>query len=323
MVRFYITTAKHNAFLMFCTVSLLVVWGHPDNVWASDFVTVAGEEIPVMKEPETLIVGVDPDKIFRRYISDFHLFERSIMGPTACGVTIKWGIPKPRYTTWEGMRAAWSMKRDPRYINLAIGVFPSHREALAGAADYYSNLSEPPEAVRFSAEDPGFVSWTMPGSFVCASFVRDNVFVHLAIADELDPHTFVENLKSDLRNGAEGVLRGEKVERPVIVDPGYPQDFSLKERETAIGTLEAIDPNGRKLYRRVWMDLSHLVPGQIYRVPTISTMEWRESGKVEILPNDAGSFTLELRAVVVNDLFVVSDVWSKSVRVSVAGSAEP
>ncbi|MFH1739914.1 MAG: hypothetical protein ABIH23_12965 [bacterium] len=291
-----------------------------------DFVTVAGQEIPVRYEPDRPIVGLDMDKIIRDDLPDSDLFQGRIDMPAPWGIAHTWSIPKPHYTTWEGMRAAWSMNRDPRGIALMVGVFRSHRDALRAADSHFKSVQGVVGPGSFSVEDPGYVAWAFDDPSIPRFFVRDNVFVYVeAISEDLNPAAIVQGFDRDLKNGADGVLRGEKVEPPTIEDPGFPYSFSIAAKDRAFARLGAKDPNDRKVWRVMWVqsdDRPRPIPNTEYNYPDPPWFSWKESGEVEIMPRGVGAMTVELRAVAVNDLCVVSDVWSKSVRFSVARSLE-
>ncbi|MFH1741041.1 MAG: hypothetical protein ABIH23_18725 [bacterium] len=287
-------------------------------------VRIAGEDVAVLMEPETLIVGVDVDSLIKRYLPDFDLFRKSMMGPGPDGITFEWQIPMLPYSNVESMRRVWSTPRDPRFIRLNIGIFPSHREALLASAEHFMGIQAVPKIVQPSPEDPTYVAWTIPGprGDVPRLFVRDNALVTIQVADELDPPTFVKALDKDLKEGAEGVLKGTKVEPPVITDPGFPYSFSLAAGQKGAASLRVSDPNGRPTYRMLWVekhDIPPSKPNTDFPHPEPPQVAWGESGLVTIEPR-GGPVTVELRAVAVNDLCLVSELWSKSVRLSVSAN---
>ena len=81
---------------------------------------------------------------------------------------------------------------------------------------------------------------------------------------------------------------------------------------------------GRKLYRGFHLqnrDLSRSLPGLfLRRENTANRYSWKESGEIEIEMND--SKTVDLEAVVANDLCVISDPWIKTVELRVTDGKE-
>jgi len=158
-------------------------------------------------------------------------------------------------------------------------------------------------------------------------FVRDNVFVNIQVAEQLDPATVIRAIDNDLKNTAEGITRGEKVEPPMIQDVDFPSEMSISRARFGNALLSASDPNGHRVWHSVWIagnDLPNLGPNTQPSELTEPQITWKNTGMVEFVPRGApGTITVTLKAVAVNDLCVVSDVWTKTVRITTQEEIQP
>ena len=278
----------------------------------TETIGVGIEKVEVLAEPETLIVGVDVDKLMKRHLPDYDLFYRSSMGPGADGILFRWRIRN------------WSTPRDRKFVRMSVGVFSSHREALLAADRYLRTMAAVLMLVPRSPDDPTYLAWNIPGSGdVPGTFVRDNALITIQVADELDPPAFIKAIDTDLKEGAEGVLKGTKVEPPTIVDPGFPSSFSPKKGDKAVASLGVSDPNDRPTYRRMWVHEFQIPHSWLNRIfymifsrPEQPRVAWYDTDEVVIEPH-GGPITVELHAIAANDLCVVSHVWSKSFQLSI------
>jgi hypothetical protein len=117
------------------------------------------------------------------------------------------------------------------------------------------------------------------------------------------------------------------VEPPVINDVGFPPDMTISAANIGQVPLDVNDPNGRKVCSSVWIagnDLPNLGPN----TPPSKLMEpqitWENAEAVKFVPRGApGTITVTLKAIAVNDLCVVSDVWTKTVRITTLDEAQP
>jgi hypothetical protein len=222
--------------------------------------------------------------------------------------------------------AAMAWPRDPRGISLEIGVFRSHRDALLAANLFLNSIQMTYDPPVLSTDDPGYVTWINPNSKLPDVFVRDNVFVNIEATGVLDPATVIRAIDNDLKNTAEGITRGEKVEPPLIHDVDFPSEMSISRARFGNALLSASDPNARKIWRRLWTAGNDLpsepnTPPSELKQPRIS---WNNSDVVEFVPRGApGTITVTLKAVAVNDLCVVSDVWTKTVRITTQEEIQP
>jgi len=301
------------------------------NAAASDSVMVARHEVLVLSEPELPITGVDLANVLKRHIPDFSQFERDVLGPADFGIGFDYRIPPPRSLTHantaEGAMAAMAWPRDPRGISLEIGVFRSHRDALLAANLFLNSIQMTYDPPVLSTDDPGYVTWINPNSKLPDVFVRDNVFVNIEATGVLDPATVIRAIDNDLKNTAEGITRGEKVEPPLIHDVDFPSEMSISRARFGNALLSASDPNGHRVWHSVWIagnDLPNLGPNTQPSELTEPQITWKNTGMVEFVPRGApGTITVTLKAVAVNDLCVVSDVWTKTVRITTQEEIQP
>lgn len=310
------TSLKRNTFCL-CFGLLLVflpVSGTSDET--DDFITILGVDIPVQQHPEMLVTGIDVDTIVNRHIPDLSSFQKSISGPSGCGLLFRWRVPRPSYRNVEEMHRVWSSKGDPRFMRLDIGIYPDPRKALIAAKRHFDTIAAVPRVVELSREDPGYVSWTIEREEVPRWFVRDNVFVCLQIAEELNPAAFLRAFDEDLKNGADGIFKGDRVEPPIIHAADFPSSLALDKGKKVSVPLDAGDFHGRRLYRSAWIAEPVQTSTPRFRLPNVRAL-WTESGQLEIKCDEKGQIMVAVHAVAVNDLCVVSEVWSKQILISV------
>ncbi|HPA47575.1 MAG TPA: hypothetical protein PK395_17545, partial [bacterium] len=277
-----------------------------------------------------LVTGIDLDKVFSRYVADYDRFERGSMGPFSFGMIWRWRV-KPLPDDPE-TKFYWGSKRnDPyyrRFIRLDGGVFSSHGQALLAADRRLTHQQASVPIDPLNPNDPGFVSWG-DGAY----FVRDNVFYCLQISSEFNTAQMLERFHTDLLNGAEGITKGLEVPVPIIEGDAFPSDMTL----FAIGgkpmaPLTVKDPNGRPVYRDVWdedsdsraiqriMSKEKGGPGGPSRIP--SSIRWDDSNMV-VVDNPGNATVVDLAAVAMNDRCLVSDIWTKRVRIAPPKEIQP
>lgn len=261
------------------------------------------------------IVGLEIEQIVNRHIDDLKNYRKLLRWPDASGIMFTWTmIPVP----------------DPRFVDVDVSVFHSHRMALQATARYFMSIAAVPTLIQPSLDDPGYVTWcflTKNGEVLKSGgliFVRDNVFVRLHIADQLNPQDMEKAFDNDLKYGAPGVFRGTSVEPPEIIDSGFPSEITFRKGEKGLAGLGINDPKASRIFRNIWVEsynLPPIPPNVDYPRPNPPRVEWKKSGEVKIY-HERDKVSVQLAAVAVNDRCVVSDVWRKDVRFIVTDSTE-
>ncbi len=297
---------------------------------SANVVHISGVTIPIQDSGRPLVTGIDLDKVFSRYVADYDRFERGSMGPFSFGMIWRWRV-KPLPDDPE-TKFYWGSKRnDPyyrRFIRLDGGVFSSHGQALLAADRRLTHQQASVPIDPLNLNDPGFVSWG-EGAY----FVRDNVFYCLQISSEFNTAQMLERFHTDLLNGADGITKGEEVPVPIILGDAFPSDMTL----FAIGgkpmaPLTVKDPNGRPVYCDVWVEDSDIRsmqrimskeksgPGGLQEIsPAIS---WIKPNML-VVDNPGNATVVDLAAVAMNDLCLVSDIWTKRVRIAPPREIQP
>ena len=274
--------------------------------------TYFDQTININPSNRPLITGVDLDKIMNRYIDGYNVFERSAMvGPNA--MIWLWNV-KPDPSDPE-TQYFWGKKRNTDYykrqFNLTIGVFSSHQEAVKRAVEFLNSISIIVKLVDEGKKEPGYVAWEKGYT------VRDNVFYAVDFCTEpYDRNALQQKLDRDILEGAEGVEKGNAVELPIIDGNEIPDEIVIPLGEKVRVPLKAPDPNSRKIYREVYF---YKEKG-ISNIPTelrseSPLLDWIAPDSVEI--TDRGNVDGVLRAVVVNNRCVFSDVFEKRVKIKV------
>ncbi|MFH1737608.1 MAG: hypothetical protein ABIH23_01280 [bacterium] len=290
---------------------------------SADSVQIHTGIIPIRDSGRPLITGIDLDKVFSRYIDDYDRFERGAMGPDVSGMTWRWRV-KPLPDDPDTKYFWGSKRKEPyyrRFVKLEIGVFSSHGQALLAARYRLTHQQAHVPMDALDPGDPGFVSWG--GTF----FVRDNVFYSLQVSPEFNPASVLKQFHDDLIHGAEGITKGDKVPLPIIQGDNFPSDMtSFKMEGNLAAPLDVKDPNGRPLYCAVWVadhDLDAARRGLSWEelsrlnIPSTKspTIRWVKPNIVVV--EKVGNVTVvDLAAVAMNDLCVVSDIWTKRVRIA-------
>ncbi|HQP99686.1 MAG TPA: hypothetical protein PLY86_14600 [bacterium] len=284
---------------------------------------IDGVTISVQDTGRSLITGIDLDKVVSRYLKNYDQFRKRAILPYLYGMTWGWRlkeIPEGPETGYSG-----GPKRRPRYegpsFRLLIGVFRSHGQALLAAEDYLTHQQAYFPMDTLNPDDPGFVSWG--GTY----FVRDNVFYFPQITSDLNRASVWEQLHKDLRDGTEGITRGSEVPLPVILGDDFPSDMTVSKIEgKPTAPLLAKDPNGQHLWYNVWV------------ADTDDDAAWRRLSKEEkmsksrsykrspqvkwvdpnmvVVENPGSATVVDLAAIAMNDLCLVSDIWVKRVRIA-------
>ncbi len=271
-------------------------------------VMVFGQSIPVDYTPPSLVTGVDVPKMLATHIPDFSSY--------------KPGTPRPGYP---GLQFSFTNRPAPTdengnpiinypSIKISVGVYRSHRAAVEGLTTYM--IAAVPQLDQLSEEDPGFFSWSLSSS-TGRIFVRDNVLVIMNIMNAGDVNELIQKIDADLKAGQNGVTRGTEIVPPVIGESTIKDRYKLGKNEIGKASLGVTDPAGRTVYRSM-MSISkakhHWLYDTILKMPSTPVAEWKPDGTVTIR-QDWGRGKVELRAVAINDLCVVSDPWEKQVIV--------
>jgi|GEM_PF-1310360 len=298
----------------------------PDFDESSGLLRLPWGIVPLRDSGRPLVTGIDLDKVFSRYVTDYDRFERSPMGPLASGMIWRWRV-KPLADDPETKYYWGSKRKDPyfkRSIRPDIGVFRSHYEALVGATFYLTSQQAYTPMDELNPNDPGFVSWG-GGTY----FVRDNVFYSLSMSPELNPAP-LEQFHKELISGAEGITKGAEVPVPVIIGDGFPSDMTaFKIDGKPAAPLDVKDPNGRPVYCDLWVEATDdplpnvrtsPPPGDYvpHRSPQI---RWAKPNMV-VVDAPGTAKVVDIAAVAMNDLCLVS-VWRTRVRIAPPPEIQP
>ncbi len=268
-------------------------------------------DIPVVESNRPLITGLKIESFLKEYIPDLEDFEYELVGGFN-GIVAR-GRVKPDPNDPE-TRFCYGKKRKlpfyKRRWKISLGIFRSHRDALLAAVRSLSMVNMPVPVAPLEKENPGFVFWHE------GKYVIDNVLAGFEGSKEMDAKRIQNALKRELIDGAEWVIKGGKPIPPIIHGEDFPAKFTLQTSGIAAATLQVYDPNLRKFYRRI----SPFTFGKEKEYPERFTddgieafsapiVEWGPSGDVQLHLKEFTVF--DLKAVAVNDLCVVSDLWIK------------
>lgn len=288
----------------------------------AEYVRVAHKDVPVVESNRQKVVGIDIDKLMEKYIDQFEIFETSGKGASFSGIRCSWRVkPDPKDPE---TRYFWGKKRSEQhyrqYINLHVGVFSSHKDALHAAELYFSDISVVPELNPIFKYDPGFVSWTIPLS-TGSLFVRDNVFLSLQLSDNFDLEKIMGQIGQELINGSDAVLKGEEINKPQIESDTIPETVVFDPGvQVNSFSLSAHDIDGLNLYRCIWaspIQYETVHPNIVINPVNYPMFQWELEKQVVITSRGSVDETFEVTAVVVNELCVVSDVVVKDIRVKI------
>lgn len=274
------------------------------------YVSVSGTQVPINESSRRLITGVDLNRMLSRYIDDFDAFERQIGS----------------YSFIHGLKSIWLVKPIPgdsstdyfygkrrnepffkRVIDITIAIAKSHRNALVTAGVYYHNCSTPP-FISYSSNNPGFVSLHENQRV----FVLDNLFVALTISGDLDSKKIIELLIEDLKNGGDGVFKGDPITPPSLSYDGPLSNLSPGERYKIVIPIQAVEPNHRLVALGAEINNIEYSNSKSNPKPTVSV---NEAGQIEFRYKGS-SFSADLIVNAVNDLGVVSETWIRRIQVN-------
>ncbi len=268
-------------------------------------------DIPVMESNRPLITGLKIESFLKEYIPDLEDFEYELVGGFN-GIVAR-GRVKPDPNDPE-TRFCYGKKRKlpfyKRRWKISLGIFRSHRDALLAAVRSLSMVNIPVPVAPIEKENPGFVFWHE------GKYVIDNVLAGFDGSKEMDAKRIQNALKRGLIDGAEWVIKGGKPIPPIIQGEDFPSEFSLETGGIVNVSLPVYDPNLRKIYTRISPDTYRKADdyperwtGLGYEPFPTPSVEWEPSGIVKL---SLYSFTIfDLKAVAVNDICVVSDLWIK------------
>ncbi len=312
---------KYSITIIVFSILLFVYSSFSQNSTTKNVVDYRKQRIQIHKSNRQLVTGIDVEKVMQRYISDYEAFEISKSGISMGGLTFRWRV-KPDSTDPE-TRYFWGKKRSLpyycRYVRLDIGIFRSHHDAVQAAVRTLSTFQMLPSCNPIDPEEPGFVSW---GNDI---FVRDNVYILLLVHDLLNPAEIRRRFDQDLKNGAEGIQKGDVVNPPIIHGEDFPSEFAFWIQKKATAQLFVSDPNQYETYPFIWVSdfefpkIERLPDGTQITFPRINppAVKWIGDNRIEIYHQDKDD-RVTLSAVAVNEMCVVSDLWEKKVEISVS-----
>lgn len=235
----------------------------------------------------------------------------------------------------DGIEYSWIAENKDEYFKLRgdngptvwfkAGVFTSHRAAVETYARTLMQVVPKLDPIRIS--DPGFLLWSFPqfNSLVSEkTFVRDNVLITVGASYDFDLGVIINAIDRSLKQGTNGVERGEKVILPTIVSDDFPDVLTTTTNDPAKTTLAVLDPNNRYVYRMCLVDprsLPSVEPGQAVLPYVMPLINWLPNDELEIRMA-WGNLTVDLVAWVVNDRCVVSDECRITVTINGPAKAE-
>lgn len=140
---------------LFIIAQLVIV-----STYAEDSIPYLDQTIKINPSGRLLVTEIDIDKVMSRYIEDYDVFEKSLMIGYS-SLTWIWRV-KPDPNDPE-TRYFWGVKRDTdfykRKINISIGIFPSHEEAIRRAIDEMRSMAAVVPLINNGEKEPGYVAW--------------------------------------------------------------------------------------------------------------------------------------------------------------------
>jgi hypothetical protein len=265
-----------------------------------------------------LVTGIDLNKVFQRYVDDYENFAYDY---DLCGSSMiwKWRVkpdPKDKET-----RYFWGKKRSQpfyqRYMGMEIGVFSSHRAAVDAALEASISNSVGPDLNEDKSKVNGYTRWDyFDGSD--HFFVRDNVFVYFYASEDMNPAKIVQMLDNDLQQGCEGITKGDHVDLPQIVDNEFRTDYSIALNSKETTKLDVIKPLNSKYIKKIWLNHDRRFFSDEFQKNGIGRpkLKWLKDGAVEIYEKGPIQ-NLKLKAIVCTDRCVMSEVWEKTINISI------
>jgi len=292
-----------------------------ENSKEKEYIKVYLDQVPVNESDRPLITGIDVDKLLRRYISDYDKFLREPMGVFGNGIVIELYVKRDPNDRLKGIDGtSILLPENQRFIKMTIGAHPSHRDAIIAPTRVLEQGI--PRLIPPDENDPGYISWDCSSNsdtFEHYRFVRDNVYIAIQLSKLFDPPSFVKRLDNDLKNGGEGIMKGDKPAPPIIEGNDFPGDVVQWNEGKSQLKLNAYDPNKRVFYAVMWLeDINRPITYPNMRInnqempPQVS---WNPPGIVEFTKHTPFNRVVELNAVAANDLCVVSEIWKKKVLI--------